>query len=354
MSKKKDIYEDIDALTEGLDKAESPRQDVTPRRRSTGPAASRFIRGQEGSASKGVSQTKQLREEIEALKENLDSYEHKMPVTGLAVRFKLQKINPDLIDVSPENERDQALLTLPAVADILPDIEKYQQQEPGFVRPKEGGRFELIAGSRRKFCAQHLNRDFLAFVGDVPDADVRVMSRTENKQSPISPWEKAHSIARDIERGLYTDWTHAAAVEGVTRQALQKYKVLLDVDRDFVSAFPSPSDINTTRGRWIVNVKNQDAKLYGKIRYLARELGKDGVERSAEDVFKLLKAKAREQNKVKQPSKKAPIEYKVGGGKLVDRLSRDGKTRKLELTGIDDELVRRVVEEVKSILGATE
>lgn len=219
----KDKYGNIDEMLSGADTDELV--DITPKRnRRPSPALGVMtgdnrptsitdgLKAEKQKAEKALEEAqlnfeKEKADLLQALEEvkNSDSEGAPivltMPVTKQEITFELRRIDPSLIDVSPENERIQEFLDEISLQDILPSIKKHSQQKPGTVRPKKDGRFELIEGSRRLASVKLAKQEYLALVGDVPDADVRELSIIENKHQDVSPYEKAKTYQKQIERG---------------------------------------------------------------------------------------------------------------------------------------------------------
>lgn len=317
-------------------------------------------------ASRSAKSYEQMKAQIKELVELQGSFLKTMPVTKLEVRLRLEAIDPELVDISPENERDQGLLDEAAVSDILPLIKKTGQTQPGLVRPKGEGRYELIEGSRRRFCAAHLGRPFLAYVGEIPDADVRVLSRSENTNKPPSDYEKALSFERDINAGMYSSWDQLAAAEELSPATVSRYKALIEIDRRFILAFPDPSGLSANSASWLRKSINAGGGEVGKaLLSEAERLAAEKAKRSeegeglltSEEVMAAFKRVAREANAESsaKPTAREPLVYKDKSGdkKIKHSITRDGKSVKLELTGIDDGDLDRIVKEAKRIAGVS-
>jgi ParB family transcriptional regulator, chromosome partitioning protein len=175
---------------------------------------------------------------------------NKMPISQKEVTFTYKLIDPDLIDVSPHNLRSQSLLSRKSVDDIYDLILSNGQQEAGLLRPIEGGRYELIDGSRRLFCVRNIpGRLYLAKIGNVPDEDIDLLSRTANISLPIS----------DYEWGLFylnrlSDFSsehqlciHFANEESVSKDTIRNRIEIARMPSWFVTLYHTPNDIATTR-----------------------------------------------------------------------------------------------------------
>lgn len=267
-----------------------------------------------------------------------------MPITKRLVKFKLQRIDPSLIDISPENERIQDFLDDVSLKDILPSIKQHGQQKPGTVRPKENGRYELIEGSRRLVSVKLANQEYLALVGNVPDADVRELSNIENKHQDVSPYEKALAYQRQINNGEYTNWTQLGAVYGISSSHISRYKACVDLDSLFVRILSCPSDMPLSYGETISNILKKNKKnAFLKAQELLehRDINSAHLP-SADEVIKILKNSV--QTKSGSPTTKKPISYISTDGKVSMRhsISNKGNT-KFELIGVTEEKQKKIL-----------
>ena len=331
--------------------------DSQPARRARSQPGFEVATGQETRIDKSAQSMAVMEEQIKDLSARADSVLKVMPVTKIQVRLKLEEIDPELVDVSPENERAQDLLNKAAVADIYASFQQQGQQVPGTVRPKEGGRYELIEGSRRLWCARDLKRKYLAFVGDIPDSDVRVLSRTENEHKSISVYEKAVSFQKDISDGLYKTWEQLSAAEGISKGMASNYKALVVLDPVVVRAFANVNDITAkfavaTRqalskggksAKAVLDVANQIAAQNQQ----ALSAGDDPL--PAEEVAKLLRTAGKE--KAVEARRGAPEVFKgaVAGSELKKSVTNKGAV-KIEIKGLSEDAVERILEACKKEL----
>lgn len=279
----------------------------------------------------------------------------KMPVTKQMVTFKLMHIDPKLIDVSPENERIQEFLDETSLSDILPSIKKHGQQQPGMVRPKAGGRFELIEGSRRKACTDITGDKYLAWSGEVPEADVRELSVIENKHKDVSPYEKAVAYKRMIDSGEFDTWAQLAAAKKISTSHVSRFKSCVDLDKLYVRILPSPSDMSLSYGETISALLKKDEK---SLRNKANELLKireENAKNNADpvDVEEILKAlKSAVRTKAEAPTHKKPIVYKSQNGKqlLKHAVTNKGAT-KFELEGVGEKDLEKILQFLKKTMG---
>lgn len=269
-----------------------------------------------------------------------------MPVTKQDITFELLRVDPSLIDVSPENERIQEFLDEISLQDILPSVKKHGQQKPGTLRPKKDGRFELIEGSRRLAAVKLAKKEYLALVGDVPDADVRELGIIENKHQDVSPYEKAKAYQKQIERGEFDNWTQLGAAKGISSSHISRYRACVELDEVFVRILPSPSDMSLSYGETIALLRKKDERaLIAKAEELLdlrKAALRDKLELpDVEEVIKLLKSAVRA--KVEEPKVWKPVVYKSKDGKTLKHSVTNKGGTKFEITGVDDTQIEKIL-----------
>ena len=280
-----------------------------------------------------------------------------MPVTKQKVAFELVEIDPSLIDISPENEREQEFLDEVSLRDVLPDIKKYGQQKPGTVRPKSNGRFELIEGSRRRKSCEIAGIKFKAFCGDVPDADVRVLSVSENIKKDVSPYEKGVAYKKQIDNGEFENWSELAAAKRISTSHTSRLKALAELPVRFIKILPSPSAMSTKYGEEITSLrkKAQDEleEKVSELLDLRKSVSSPRDYPEYEDIVKMLKSAVR--SKVTKPVLDKPnlYESKSKDCFLKHSITYKGAT-KFEIEGVTDDqvqkLVKMIAKELKLIL----
>ncbi|WP_020208818.1 ParB/RepB/Spo0J family partition protein [Gilvimarinus chinensis] len=352
-NKSKSKYGDTDEL---LNAARSDQPSASePKARTRRPLPA--VQAMSGERKGPARFTDELKEQIETLKQQLTDAQAKggagvvltMPVSGQKVEFVQHSVDPELIDVSPENERLQEFLDPISLGDILPSIESDGQQKPGTLRPKPGGRFELIEGSRRLASVKLVKKPFLALVGDVPDADVRALSVIENKHKDVSAYEKAQAYQRQLNAGEFKNWSQLGIAKGISTSHISRYKACVELDEIFVRILRSPSDMPLSYGETVQKLMRRDAGSVlneAKMLLKERKQAKD-VESvlDAEEVLKRLKSSVR--GKQVKPTQKQPVRYVSQSGKVAVKhsLTSSGST-KLELIGVKDEQIEDLVNHI--------
>ncbi|MCX4030445.1 ParB/RepB/Spo0J family partition protein [Endozoicomonas sp. SM1973] len=346
---------DLDDVTAEVEEEKPKRSSFGKKFMGVNPAS--MLAGKDSAPHMVGEKLKAKDKEIEQLKEQLkqangssSSIELRMPFSGKSVSFTLREIEPSLIDVSTINQRIQSLLNDAAVSDILPDIRKNGQSEPGYLRPTKDGRFELIAGSRRLYCVKQIpGRKYLALIGDVPDEDIRHLSRVENKQRPISAYETAMSFYNDINSGIYKTWEQLAEVEDIARSTAFRYKRLVELPEVFVQLFTSPNDMSVTAADWITSALKKDEKTKKLLISKAKDLLDDKVNKicngykllSAELVLKELKRSLLEGGK-STPTRKKPVVYKAKGTPKFKHSLASNNNSKFEILDASTEEIDKI------------
>lgn len=379
MSEKDNIekkYGNIDDILGSSDTETSPVKTTRKKSRRVNPALA--IASGEAKTTKGIDRLNdQLVEAQKALEKEKESHEKErqalielhekemsisgkakpftlvMPVTKQEISFTTKEIDPSLIDVSPENERIQEFLDEVSLHDILPSIKKEGQQKPGTVRPKANGRYELIEGSRRLAGVKLAKKKYIAFVGDVPDADVRHLAEIENTHKDVSPYEKALSFQKQIDEGVYRNWSQIGVAKGISESHIHRYKSCADLPEIFVSILLSPSDMPLSYGETVRSLlkKNSKALYAAAEEVLAERNSNKSIEAKMDidGVIKFLKSSVR--TKQNAPTAKKPLLYKSDAGAVLKHsLTSKGDT-KFELKGVDEESLKKITDYLIKTLG---
>lgn len=312
--------------------------------------------------SSPLSFTEQLEKENRELNERLKQKQSnssaalvvKMPVTGTAIEFELIEIDPELIDLSPENGRIQKFLDEMSTKDILPSIKAVGQHTPGTVRRLENGRYELIAGSRRLWATRVAGQNFKAYSAVVPDEDVRELSKLENKRQDLSFYEEAMAYASLVKSGEFASWNKLSEEFGISQSNISRYKQLAELEEVFVRILTSPSDMHLTYGQTIAALKKKDPKKLADkasqlldLRREALEQGRAGL--GIEEIIKELKAAVRSEEKSSGLIKPRRFASKNGERSLAQSTSADGACR-LQLDGFAEEEIEMIVQLVRKEL----
>ncbi len=288
----------------------------------------------------------------EEMSKQMDTISLKMPLSGVDVQFKKMWLDPSQIDVSQQNQRIQSLLDMSSVSDIYESIKSEGQSEPGYVRYSiNTGRYELVAGSRRLFCVKNIpNRKYLALVGDIPDADIRRLSRLENQQSPISVYERALSFLHDIESKQVKNWETLAVLEGLSPRQIKKYKALADLPIEIVRSFASPADLSLEFADWIIAKIRKNSIAKSKLLAVSARLISEKQECISNDLQRrtplevISEYKSALRIKTATPTIKKPVLYKTkNGAEILKHSINQNGAHKFEFVDLDEKKLQKIL-----------
>ncbi|MBL4827125.1 MAG: ParB/RepB/Spo0J family partition protein [Spongiibacteraceae bacterium] len=185
-----------------------------------------------------------------------------LPVSKRQVPLSHLDLKPQDCFVSPQNPRVQALLTDndPKIIALKVKIESEQQRDPILVRkttnPESGDtRYEVIYGSRRLFVCTSLGINIRAWIGEIPNADVRSLAKSENHdRTDLSPWEKAKDLVyvkQEFYKGKSVGFI--AEQEGYSRQTADDLLKLARLPEEYVAMMLSPDNISINSGCSLVS-----------------------------------------------------------------------------------------------------
>lgn len=311
-----------------------------------------------------VQSTRELKEHVEKLSsENeklanqVGTVTRKMPTSGKVVRFRREWIDTNLIDVSPKNRRIQSLLTLASVSDIFPSIQAGEQSVPATLKPIEGGRYILADGSRRLFCATTLGRKLLADIGDIPDEDIEELSAIENLAKKLSDYEMAMYQDNLLQQGLYSSWNEIGKAFNLSKGQQTRQKALACLNFTFIRAFADPNTISGDMAAKIASMCESHTEANKTMLDLAEEIYADkmlriesGAEQlspsevinkfqSAVNILLEKDASKRRTKVIISKDKKRSLKYGY---------SNNGKSIKLQLTGLPNDLIEEIITTIKN------
>jgi ParB/RepB/Spo0J family partition protein len=189
-----------------------------------------------------------------------------LPISKQALEMTYMELDPRLCVPSPLNPRDQSLLSLqdPDVARIKESFEREGQREPVKARVISGAgstqQWEVVEGTTRLFIARALTEEqgtvvpLKAWVGPIPDADVRRLAKAENRdRRDLSAWETARALREDTQQ-LYKGRTqeYIAEQEGWSQTQVSNLLKLAELDERLLKLVASPSHISLTAGLQLV------------------------------------------------------------------------------------------------------
>src|SRR5258708_30960233 len=111
-----------------------------------------------------------------------------------------QEVALSLIDI-PSSFREHTMESVDALAQ---DIQRNGQLQEVVVTPKEGGRYELVAGKRRTLAMRHLNKETVRaqVMESLSELQKALIMIAENEErADVNPFDKAAAYQRAIKAG---------------------------------------------------------------------------------------------------------------------------------------------------------
>lgn len=164
------------------------------------------------------------------------------------VTFELRKIPAKDVRnstvVFAENAREQSFLTEHALSDILTTLRDRGQQYPAVGRIVDGGKIEVLDGSRRRMSCILAEQDFLIYVAEgINTKHAKFLSDVANAHKPLSLYERGKEMHAMLARGDVADQKELAKVcqcsEALVSGALKAATLPLEL----LQAYPSVSEI---------------------------------------------------------------------------------------------------------------
>ncbi len=228
--------------------------------------AARALQRQEldnSSPKSGLGRRGQIEREVSLLAEPKERFLLDLPVTKTKLECELLNLDPGDCFVTPLNSRKQSLLREddPEIVVLKDQIEGMGQTQPILVRPvvdplTRKTRYELIYGSRRRFVCESLKRTVKAWCGDVPDIDVRPLTKYEN-DGHVNPcvWEQAMDLV-GVKKNLYKGKKDETIfeLEGHGRTKGYDLLKLASLPEAFVERMESPQGLSIESGCKLVNL----------------------------------------------------------------------------------------------------
>lgn len=152
--------------------------------------------------------------------------------------FSAVELDPSLIDEWVLNDRP--IDEFGDLSDLISRISQHGQEVPILVRPKKGGRYELIYGRRRWTACKELGRPVRAFVRKLTDQDAyqAMVSENESRQD-ISTWARALSYKKALDMGVYPSQAALAAHLGIDKATFSNIMIYTKIPDEIAQAVGS-------------------------------------------------------------------------------------------------------------------
>lgn len=182
-----------------------------------------------------------------------------------------KKIDPSLIDASQFANRHEDSFATDGFTALMDEIKAAGgNAQPVKVRPKKGGRFEIVFGHRRVEACRRLGFEVFAIVEEVDDKQLWLEMTYENEaRSDLTPYEMSMHYKAAIDQGLYKNWSELADALGKAKNTLSRYSAIAALPDVIIEAFASPTHIKVRHADKLVELlKNDRAEVLSRAKKL--------------------------------------------------------------------------------------
>lgn len=182
-----------------------------------------------------------------------------------------KKIDPTLIDASQFANRHEDSFATDNFTALMDEIKAAGgNAQPVKVRPKKGGRFEIVFGHRRVEACRRLGLEVFAIVEEVDDKQLWLEMTYENEaRSDLTPYEMSMHYKAAIDQGLYKNWSELADALGKAKNTLSRYSAIAALPDVIIEAFASPTHIKVRHADKLVELlKNDRAEVLSRAKKL--------------------------------------------------------------------------------------
>lgn len=157
----------------------------------------------------------------------------------------VRRVDPKRCQIREGHNRRYDLLDEVRCKDLIDNIRAQGQQIAAIVREVEDDfyYYEVIAGARRKWVAEYLDKELLVEIRTMTDQEAFELADAENRtREDISDYERALEYQRALEL-YYSSQRQMAVVMEVSEGWLSTYLQMARLPSEIVSAFPSILDL---------------------------------------------------------------------------------------------------------------
>ena len=269
------------------------------------------------------------------------------PVLGTDVKFTLKEIPANHIErgtmVWLGNERDQDILDIFAVEDLIPSFKDQGQQVPAYGRDVSGIT-EIADGSRRRFTALETKRPFYVWVGDLNSEQMQYLSEIGNQYKETSAFEKGKRYIKLLENSTQEQVSESIKI---SRKAIMRCVKTAKLPIEIISCFQSPNDLSARQGELFFKSyadlsENEQVNVEAFcIHWLIREKGTEKY--SNEELIK--KLTNRLHSSKQKPESVKPRELAMGASVLVK-----GGNATINVPNVSDKSLSLIEKAISTIL----
>ncbi len=273
-------------------------------------------------------------------------------------------------DIHPLNPRNQEALTLDAVRDIFPSIQKNGVNQEGVaVKCPSTGKLLLLDASRRRFCCIQSNADLPLWEIQEDVTDEQVLAIINDSQE-VKRWsypEHAQYLLRIAERkslDVSTMKIEDLAKElSIGRESLRKRLAANNISKDILAVFVDYEGIPNNYYSSLTKIQNKLSRSNKNIKDTMNsfiqtlegvELGATVFDKQATILKRLEEFVERLLNK--QPkqewSNRELCQFADKKAYARAKISPDGKTMKVELSRVGAEKMRKIERLIEQVLNS--
>lgn len=168
------------------------------------------------------------------------------------------EIDPELIDEWEFVDRPES--EFGDLEELTASVRSFGQEVPILLRPKQGGRYELIYGRRRWTVCKDLGIKVKAFVRQIDDRTAYQKMSLENRsRQDLSSWARAMSYKKAIDMMLYESQSALAAHLGIDRGTLSNMMIYTKLPDSLTQAIGSMKNVGIHTAKTIVAMLDEPA-----------------------------------------------------------------------------------------------
>jgi ParB family chromosome partitioning protein len=174
--------------------------------------------------------------------------------------IKVDLIDVDLVD--PPGDMDRDTIDPESIRELAESIREQGLLQPVLLRPREGGRFETVAGHRRLLAHKLIGETKIkALVKEMNDKEVMIVRATENLQKEdLTPIEKAKVYGK-LRVKLNMSLDEIARKMGKHRLTVKKYLRLLDLP-DYIQERVSKRELSVLTAIKLGEIEDDELRRY--------------------------------------------------------------------------------------------
>ena len=199
----------------------------------------------------------QIRKLEKALDESNEQLKLILPVSGYAINTKVSKVKVTQCRPHPLNTRTLSDHNRQTLSSRMTSFRRQGQLEPALAIPCpiHNDNYLIVDGAGRLKTWEFLQQDypgeydgnvFTIRCADIPEQDIRALSKTRNESEPMSDWNLAQVYQSMIDDGVYADMKTLCEAEGLVYKTWVAKIHLAKVPSKYIDLFVKSADVPKT------------------------------------------------------------------------------------------------------------